>query len=388
MIIREVKEGDGMKFETLCLHADNNLRDEWGTLTMPVCQSATFVHKGIDTVSEYSYSRLANPTRKHLENTVAALEGGCAAYAFSSGMTAITVAMMLFKPQDHIIATDDLYGGALRLFRNVNACNGLEFDFIDTSDIEAVRKLIRPNTKLIYIESPSNPLMQVTDIRKICDLAHSYNIRVYVDNTFLTPYYQRPIELGADIVIHSGTKYLGGHNDTLAGFVVAKDEELAQQVLYYSKTIGGQLAPFDSFLTERGIKTLPIRMDRISSNALKIAEFLKNEPLVKKVYYVGLKDSKGYEIVKKQSSGFGGMISIEVASKELAAQILSKVKIFQYAESLGGVDSLITYPMLQTHASVPKEEREARGINDRFLRISVGIENAEDLIGDLKQALE
>ena len=376
-----------MKFETLCLHADNNQRDEWGTLTMPVCQSATFVHKGIDVASEYSYSRLSNPTRKHLENTVAALEGGYAAYAFSSGMTAITVAMMLLKPGDHVIATDDLYGGALRLFRNVNACNGLEFDFVDTSDIEAVRKLIRPNTKLIYIESPSNPLMQVTDIRNICELAHSNNAKVYVDNTFLTPYYQRPIELGADIVIHSGTKYLGGHNDTLAGFVVAKDEEFAEQVLYYSKTIGGQLAPFDSFLIERGIKTLPIRMDRISSNALKIAEFLENEPSVKKVYYVGLKNSKGYDIIKKQSSGFGGMISIEVVSKELAAQILSGVKVFQYAESLGGVESLITYPMLQTHASVPKEEREARGINDRFLRISVGIENAEDLIDDLKQVL-
>lgn len=380
-------EEERMNFETLCLHADNNIRDEWGTLTMPICQSATFVHKGVNVPSDYSYSRLSNPTRSHLENTVAALEGGCAAYAFSAGMTAITVAMMLFKPGDHVIATDDLYGGALRLFRNVCNNNGLEFDFTDTSDIEAVKKKIRPNTRLIYIESPSNPLMQVTDIRAVSEVAHANGALVYVDNTFLTPYFQRPFELGADIVLHSGTKYLGGHNDALAGFVVAKTKELADRILFYSKTIGGQLAPFDSFLIERGIKTLPIRMDRISENAMKIARYLRTEPKVKKVYYVGLEDSKGYEIIKKQSRGFGGMISIEVVSKELAEHILANVRIFQYAESLGGVDSLITYPMLQTHADVPKEERDARGINDRFLRISAGIENADDLIEDLRQAI-
>ncbi|MBP5331451.1 MAG: PLP-dependent transferase [Lachnospiraceae bacterium] len=376
-----------MNFETLCLHADNNVRDEWGTLTMPICQSATFVHKGVNVLSDYSYSRLSNPTRSHLENTLAALEGGCAAYAFSAGMTAITVAMMLFKPGDHVIAPDDLYGGALRLFRNVCNYNGLEFDFTDTSDIEAVKEKIRPNTRLIYIESPSNPLMQVTDIKAVSKVAHANGALVYVDNTFLTPYFQRPFELGADIVLHSGTKYLGGHNDALAGFVVTKTKELADRILFYSKTIGGQLAPFDSFLIERGIKTLPIRMDRISENAMKIARYLKTEPKVKKVYYVGLEDSKGYEIIKKQSRGFGGMISIELVSKELAEHILANVRIFQYAESLGGVDSLITYPMLQTHADVPKEERDARGINDRFLRISVGIENADDLIEDLRQAI-
>ena len=376
-----------MNFETLCLHADNNISDEWGTLTMPICQSATFVHKSVDVPSEYSYSRLSNPTRRHLENTVAALEGGYAAYAFSAGMTAITVAMMLFEPGSHIIATDDLYGGALRLFRNVCDRNGLDFDFIDTSDTDEIKKKIRPNTKLIYIETPSNPLMQVTDIREVCNIAHASGAYVFIDNTFLTPYYQRPLELGADIVIHSGTKYLGGHNDALAGFVVCSTKELADRILYYSKTIGGQLAPFDSFLIERGIKTLPIRMDRISENALKIAKYLRTESKVKKVYYVGLEDSKGFSIMKKQSRGFGGMISIEVGSQELAKHILAGVRIFRYAESLGGVDSLITYPMLQTHADVPKEERDARGINERFLRISVGIENADDLIEDLKQAL-
>lgn len=376
-----------MKFETLCLHSDNNERDEWGTINQAICQSATFVHKGIDVDSPYSYSRLSNPTRRHLERTIAALEGGYDAYAFSAGMTAITVAMMLIKPGSHVIATDDLYGGALRLFRNVNKPNGIEFDFVDTSNLDEVKKKIKSNTKLIYIETPSNPLMQVTDIKEISKIAHEIGALVYVDNTFLTPYFQRPFELGADIILHSATKYLGGHNDALAGFAVAKTKELAEKLLYYSKTIGGQLAPFDCFLIERGIKTLPIRMDRINENALEIARYLKTNKKIKKVYYVGLEESKGYDIIKKQSSGFGGMISIEVESKELAKKILKDIKIFQYAESLGGVDSLITYPMMQTHADVPEDERNRRGITDRFLRISVGIENYIDLIDDLRQAI-
>ncbi len=376
-----------MKFETLCLHADLNKKDEWGTLNQAICQSATFVHKGVDEDSPYSYSRLSNPTRAHLENTVNALEGGYRSYAFSSGMTAITVCMMLFKRGDHIISTYDLYGGALRLFNNVCNSNGIEFSFIDTSDLELLKSSIKPNTKAIYIETPSNPLMQVTDILAVAEIAKKHNILVIVDNTFLTPYYQRPLELGADIVLHSGTKYLGGHNDTLAGFVVCKNEELAQKILYFSKTIGGQLSPFDCFLIERGIKTLPIRMDKINDNAYKIATWLRECDKIKKVYYVGFNDYKGYDIIKKQSSGFGGMISIEVESEELAKKILRDVKIFQYAESLGGVDSLITYPMRQTHADLPKEEREAKGINERFLRISVGIENPYDLINDLKGAI-
>lgn len=373
-----------MKFETLCLHADQNIKDEWGSLNQAICQTATFVHKGIDIDSPYSYSRLSNPTRRHLEKTIASLEGGYDAYAFSSGMTAISVSMMLIQKGSHVIATDDLYGGALRLFNHVCKNNGIEFDFVDTSNIDLVKEKIKPNTKLIYIETPSNPIMKVTDIKEIADLAHSIGAYLFVDNTFLTPYYQNPISLGADIVIHSATKYLGGHNDALAGIVVAKTSELAERILFYSKTIGGQLAPFDAFLIERGIKTLPIRMDRISENAYKLALWLAKNKRIKKVYYAGLPSSKGYQIMKKQSKGFGGMISIELESSSLAKKVLKEVKVFQYAESLGGVESLITYPMLQTHADVPKEEREARGINDRFLRISVGIENIEDLIEDLK----
>ena len=376
-----------MEFETLCLHADNNKKDEWGTLSMPICQSATFVHKSVDDNGEYSYSRLSNPTRSHLENTIKVLEKGEVCVAFSSGMAAITTVSKLFKKGDHIIASDDLYGGALRLFRNFSIVEGIEFDYLDTSNIDEVLKKIKKNTKAIYIETPSNPLMQVTDIKRIAEITQKNNILLIVDNTFLTPYYQRPLELGADIVIHSGTKYLGGHNDSLAGFVVTKTKELGEKIIYISKTVGANLSPFDSFLIERGIKTLPIRMDRINENAYKIANWLTKVSKVKKVYYVGLPTHKGYEINKNQSKGFGGMISIELESAELAHNVLASVKIFQYAESLGGVDSLITYPMKQTHADVSKEERDRRGINDKFLRLSIGIENANDLIDDLKQAL-
>ena len=375
-----------MEIETRCLHADN-IKNEWGAINMPIYQSATFAHRGIEGNDLYSYSRLSNPTRCHLENTVKALENGEVCVAFSSGMAAITAVSKLFNKNDHIIATDDLYGGALRLFRNFSQNDGVLFDFIDTSDASLVENSIKENTKAIYLETPSNPLMQVTDIKKMVNIARKYNLLVIVDNTFLTPFYQRPIELGADIVIHSGTKYLGGHNDALAGFIVTKNKEIGERIIYISKTIGANLAPFDSFLIERGIKTLAIRMERINDNAIKLANYLKDLKEVKKIYYVGLKNHKGYEINKSQATGFGGMISIEVESKELALKILKNIKIFQYAESLGGVDSLITYPMKQTHADVPEEERIKRGINDKFLRISVGIVNINDLINDLKEAI-
>lgn len=377
-----------MEFETLCLHANNETRNEWGAITTPIFQSATFIHEGVGVASEYSYSRLANPTRAHLEKTVAALENGVAAFAFSSGMAAISTVMKIFSAKGHIIASEDLYGGSLRLFRNVNTAEGMTFDFVDTGDINLVASLINRNTKAIYVETPSNPLMHVSDIKALAELAHKHGLYLIVDNTFLTPYFQKPLDLGADIVVHSGTKYLGGHNDTLAGFAVVKTKESADKIAYYSKTIGAALAPFDSFLIERGIKTLPLRMDKINANALEIAKWLRARKDVKKVYYIGFEDHEGYAVSQKQTSGFGGMISLEVESKELAERILAKVRVFQYAESLGGVDSLITYPMLQTHADVPEEERLKRGINDRFLRISVGIENIKDLIEDLRQAFE
>lgn len=374
-----------MKFETLCLHADDR-KDEWGSVAAPICQTATFVHKGVDVESEYTYTRLSNPTRAHLERTVAALEGGAAAFAFSSGMAALTAVMKLFAPSAHIVASEDLYGGSLRLFRNVSAQEGLSFDFVDTGNVRAVEALIRSDTKAIYVETPSNPLMFVSDIAALAEVARRHGLLLIVDNTFLTPYFQRPFELGADIVIHSGTKYLSGHNDTLAGFAVSKTAEIAERIGYYAKTTGACLAPFDCFLVERGIKTLPLRMDRIAANAAKVARWLREQNGVKKVYYIGFPDHAGFSVSQKQTSGFGGMISFEAESAELALRVLANVKVFQYAESLGGVESLITYPMRQTHADVPKEERDARGINDRFLRVSVGIENADDLIDDLRQA--
>ena len=375
-----------MKFETLCVHPTIDIDDQYGAITTPIYQSATFVHANLDEPSKYSYSRLSNPTRNHLEDLVMKLEEGKSCTGFSTGMAAITCTFKTFKSGDHFICSEDLYGGVLRLFRTLKEDN-YKFDFIDTNNLELLKSKINKDTKAIYIETPSNPLMNVTDIEEVSKICKENNLLLIVDNTFLTPYFQKPILLGADIVIHSGTKYLGGHNDTLAGFVVTNNEELGDKILYYAKTIGASLSPFDSFLIERGIKTLPLRMNQINNNAIKIAKYLKELPCILKVNYVGLETNPGYLINKKQSKGFGGMISITLESEALARKILKNIKIFKYAESLGGVDSLITYPMLQTHADLPKEERDKKGINEQFLRISVGIENVDDLIEDLRQAI-
>ena len=374
--------------DTICVHPTRCQKTAYGAVATPIFQSATFAHEGLDKDSEFSYSRMQNPTRAALEARIAELEDGVDAIAFSSGMAAETTLMNIFESQGHIIAGDDLYGGTLRLFRHISTPAGLRFDFTDMSSPENIRQNLRPDTKAVYVETPSNPTMQVTDIADVADIVHSVGGLLIVDNTFLSPLFQRPLELGADIVVHSGTKYLGGHNDTLAGFLVVKDKEIAEKLRFHAKTVGACLAPFDCFLLERGIKTLAVRLEKQAANAEKIAHWLRRRPEVRKVYYIGFQDHPGYEITKRQCSGFGGMLSMEVDSPETARRILKEVKLFQYAESLGGVDSLITYPMCQTHADVPEDERNRRGINDRFLRISVGIENADDLIDDLRQALE
>lgn len=374
--------------DTICVHPRRCQKTAYGAVATPIFQSATFAHEGLDKDSEFSYSRLQNPTRAALEARVAELEDGVDAIAFSSGMAAETTLMNIFESQGHIIAGDDLYGGTLRLFRHISTPAGLRFDFTDMSFPENIRRKLQPDTKAVYVETPSNPTMQVTDIAAVADIVHSVGGLLIVDNTFLSPLFQRPLELGADIVVHSGTKYLGGHNDTLAGFLVVKDKEIAEKLRFHAKTVGACLAPFDCFLLERGIKTLAVRLEKQAANAEKIAHWLRRRPEVRKVYYIGFQDHPGYEITKRQCSGFGGMLSMEVDSPETARRILKEVKLFQYAESLGGVDSLITYPMCQTHADVPEDERNRRGINDRFLRISVGIENADDLIDDLRQTLE
>ncbi|MGE4564292.1 MAG: PLP-dependent aspartate aminotransferase family protein [Victivallaceae bacterium] len=376
-----------MKKDTACVHGERLERPEHGAIATPIYQSATFVHASVEEDSRYSYSRMQNPSRASLESRIAGLEGGADAIAFSSGMAAEAVMMNLFGASGHIIAGDDLYGGTIRLFRHVSQPSGIRFDFTDTTCVETVKARLRPDTKAIYIETPSNPVMQVTDIAAVAAIARAANTLLIVDNTFMTPLFQRPLELGADIVIHSGTKYLGGHNDTVAGFLVTKTKELGEKLRFFAKTIGAGLAPFDCFLIERGLKTLAVRLEKQAANTRRIAGWLRTAPGVKKVYYVGFEDHPGFAVTKHQCTGFGAMIALEVDSPGTARRVLRKVRVLQYAESLGGVESLITYPMCQTHADVPEPERLERGINDRFLRISVGIENADDLIEDLEQAL-
>ena len=379
-----------MDISTICVHGCNKKFDTTGAVAVPIFASATFAHPGVGQSTGFDYSRSLNPTTVHLEDTIAALEGGSTAggvtaVAFSSGMAAVSALMELFSPGDHIIASDDLYGGTVRLFTHISEKNGVKVSYAAT--LEDIEREITPSTKAVFIETPSNPMMRVTDITAVSAIARKHNALLIVDNTFLTPYFQKPFSLGADIVLHSGTKYLGGHNDTLAGMLVVKDEGLSEKLRFIAKTTGGCLSPFDSFLIIRGIKTLAVRMERQQETAGKIAQWLLEQSGVKKVYYPGLQEYPDYEISRRQASGFGGMISFSVNNGQTAKKILESVKIIKYAESLGGVESLITYPMLQTHADLPESERIARGIDDCLLRLSVGLEAAEDLIADLKQAL-
>lgn len=378
-----------MKFgnNTKCLHLEKEDSDckHYGSVSFPIYQTATYAHMGVGKSTGYDYSRLQNPTRQHLEEVVCRLEEGIDAFALSSGMAAISLLFEIFKPGDHILCEADLYGGSIRLFDNVSKKNGYEFSFINFSkdDFESE---IRTNTKAIYIETPTNPMMNVSDISKIAKIAKKNNLLLIVDNTFLSPYFQKPLTLGADVVIHSGTKFLGGHNDTLAGFIVTNNEAVKEKLRFLIKTTGSGLAPFDAWLILRGIKTLGIRMERAQQNAIEISKWLLNQKCVTKVYYPGLESHPSYEIIKKQATGFGSMITFNVNSKENALKILEKVKIIQFAESLGGVETLITYPTSQTHADVPEEVRLRNGITPQTLRLSVGIEDVSDLIRDLEEA--
>jgi len=374
-----------MDISTICVHGCEKKFDITGAVAVPIFASATFAHPGVGQSTGFDYSRSLNPTTVCLEDTVAALEGGSDAVAFSSGMAAVSALMEVFSPGDHIIASDDLYGGTFRLFSHISQKNGVKFSY--TAALKDLEKKITPSTKAVFIETPSNPMMRVTDIAVAAAITKKNNALLIVDNTFLTPYFQQPFSLGADVVLHSGTKYLGGHNDTLAGLLVVKDLNLSEKLRFIAKTTGGCLSPFDSFLIIRGIKTLAIRMERQQETALKIAHWLLQQRAVKKVYYPGLTDHPDYEISRRQASGFGGMLSFSVKSGQTAAKILEAVKIIKYAESLGGVESLITYPVLQTHADIPESERKARGIDECLLRLSVGLEAPEDLIADLEQAI-
>lgn len=376
-----------LSVESRCIHVENDNKEKrFGAVSFPIYQTATFAHPGLGQSTGYDYSRVQNPTREHLEKTIAGLEKGTDAIAFSSGMAAILTTMELFKPGDHIVVDSDLYGGSTRLFKTVSEKNGINFTYIDFSR-DNIEEAINKDTKAFFIETPTNPMMNITDLRKVADIAHSVGALLIVDNTFLSPYLQNPLTLGADIVLHSGTKYISGHNDTLAGFAVVKDNELSDRLRFVYKTIGANLSPFDSWLVLRGVQTLAVRMDRAQENAQKIAEFLVKHPKVKKVYYPGLKEHRGYELQKKQARGAGAMLTFDVESVELAQKVLESVKLIQFAESLGGTESLLTYPITQTHADVPREVLAKNGLTERTLRFSVGIENVNDLIYDLDQAL-
>lgn len=379
----------GRGINTRCLHLEETegKTDNYGALSYPIYQTATYAHAGVGKSTGYDYNRLQNPTREQLEKVVASLEGGIDAFALSSGMAAITLLMEIFKPGDHIIAEADLYGGSVRLFDNVSKKNGYEFTYLNCSrdDIEGA---IKENTKTVYIETPTNPMMNVSDISKIAEIAKRHGLYLIVDNTFLSPYFQNPLKLGADIVIHSGTKFLGGHNDTLAGFIVTNNEEVQEKLRFIIKTTGAGLAPFDCWLILRGIKTLGIRMERSQENAIKIANWLKEQPVVKHVYYPGLPEHPGYEIMKKQARGFGAMLTFDVDTEAHALQILESVRMIKFAESLGGVETLITYPTPQTHADVPEKVRLKNGITPCTLRVSVGIEDIEDLLAELAEVFK
>ena len=374
---------------TRCLHLEETegKTENYGAISYPIYQTATYAHPGVGQSTGYDYSRLQNPTREQLEKVVASLEGGIDAFALSSGMAAITLLMEIFQPGDHFVVEADLYGGSIRLFDNVSKKNNYEFTYLDCSrdDIESA---IRENTKAIYIETPTNPMMHVSDIAAIAEIARKHQILLIVDNTFLSPYFQNPLKLGADVVIHSGTKFLGGHNDTLAGFLVTNNGEIQEKLRFLIKTTGAGLAPFDSWLLLRGIKTLGIRMERSQENAIKIANWLKAQRVVKQVYYPGLPEHPGYTVMKKQASGFGSMLTFDVDTKEHALQILAGVRMIKFAESLGGVETLITYPTTQTHADVPEDVRLKNGITPCTLRLSVGIEDIEDLLAELSDVFQ
>ncbi len=377
------------RFDTKCVHGtpDRAYRDGVRSVSFPIYQSATFAHTEVGH-GQFNYTRQDNPTRLQLEETVAALEGGADAVAFASGMAAIAAVFELLKPGDQVICSEDLYGGTTRLFNNISKKNGLQVTFVDSTDTDLVRAAITPATRAIYIETPSNPMMNVTDIRACAELAHGAGALLIVDNTFLSPVFQQPIPLGADLVVHSGTKYLAGHNDTISGFVVTATRELGDAIRLIGKTTGGMLAPFDSWLVLRGIKTLSLRMERIGQSALTLAEALQKNPHVKQVYYVGLPEHPGYAVNRRQATGAGGMLSFRVDSRETAERVLKGVRVIAFAESLGGTETLLTYPLTQTHDVVPAEMRERLGINETLLRLSVGVEDVRDLLEDLEQALE
>lgn len=376
-----------MRAKTKMIHGGITGDEQTGAVSVPVYQVSTYKQDEVGKHRGYEYSRTGNPTRHALETVIADLENGKAGFAFGSGMGAMTSVMMLFNAGDHVVLTDDVYGGSYRLMSKVLNRFDLEHTFTNTSSSDEVEAAIQENTKAIFVETPTNPLLKITDIRKMAEIARKHDILLIVDNTFATPYWQQPLDLGADIVLHSATKYIGGHSDVVAGLVVVNTEELAEQLHFIQNSVGAVLGPQDSWLIMRGIKTLAIRMEAIEANTKKIVSFLEKHESVSTIYYPGRETHPGHEIAKQQTTGFGGMVSFDVGSAEKADEVLGKVNYFTLAESLGAVESLISVPAKMTHASIPAERRQELGITDGLIRISVGIEDADDLIDDLKIAL-
>jgi len=379
-----------MKFNTKVIHGGQSHEPSTGAVMPPIFQTSTYAQSSPGKHKGYEYSRTANPTRTALENALASIENGAFGLAFGSGLAAIDAVIKLLQPGDQVISTNDLYGGTYRLFTKIFEQYGITFHFVGMQNVEAIEQKINANTKLIWVETPTNPMMNIVDIAKVAEIAKKHNILLVVDNTFATPYLQQPLDLGADIVMHSATKYLGGHSDVVLGALIVKEKELADKLYFIQNASGAVCGPMDSFLVLRGIKTLSIRMQRHCENGRAVANFLLSHPNVENVYWPGFSTHPNHEIAKKQMKDFGGMLSFTIKGNNFnkTIQTLEKLKIFTLAESLGGVESLVGHPASMTHASIPKEEREKTGVIDSLIRLSIGIEDAEDLISDLKQALQ
>ena len=383
------KMNDNLGFSTRAIHAGQTPDPTTGAIMTPVYMTSTYVQESPGVHKGWEYSRTHNPTRKAYENCLANLEGGKFGFAFASGCAATTTILHLIKGGEHVIAMDDMYGGTFRLFDKVLRHDGMEFTFTDLTKVENFEKAIKPNTKLVWLETPTNPTLKLVDIKKIAAIAKAKGILVAVDNTFMSPYFQRPLELGADIVVHSATKYIGGHSDGVGGIAVTSRQDLAEKLQFLSNSMGGVQGPFDSFMCLRSLKTLPLRMKAHQENAMAIARFLESHPKVEKVIYPGLESHPQHALAREQMHGFGGMITFYIkGGLESARKFLENVNVFALAESLGGVESLIEHPAIMTHASVPPENRKALGIDDSLIRLSVGIEDINDLLGDLKSAFD
>lgn len=376
-----------MGFSTIAIHAGNEPDSATGAVSVPIYQTSTYAQEGLGKHKGYEYARTQNPTRAALERNIAALEGADFGYAFASGMSAIDAVLKLVKSGEHVILGDNTYGGTFRLFSKILSNYGVEFDLADTSNVADLESAFKANTKMLFVETPTNPVMTVTDLAAVSELAHSRGVKVVCDNTFMSPYFQRPMEFGVDIVVHSTTKYLNGHSDSVGGFVALSDPKDAEWIQFVQNGIGAILSPFDSFLVLRGTKTLAVRMEAHDKNGRIVANFLAEHPRVQQVYYPGLTSHPQHELAKRQQSGFGGMVSFETGSLDNAKKVLESVKLCTLGESLGGVESLISHPATMTHASVPAETRSKLGITDGLVRVSVGIEDVEDIIQDLDEAL-